>query len=249
MITMNKQVLFILFTSLLSFNLQAGNIIDSKSLDAIAEGGRLYDKWWRELKSDEPTSTHSSYPSAGKQKGSATWRCKECHGWDYKGAKGAYATGSHHTGIKGVQDAQLMSVDEIVNVLTNEAHGYDQVMPAAALIKVANFLKNGQVDIESYLDKNTLLVDGDKKRGKVFFTNNCKECHGSDGKNINFKSPSNPEFLGTVATENPVETIHKLRNGNPSAFYKGKRMPNMNKVLSLEEQIDLLSYLQTLPVK
>jgi thiosulfate dehydrogenase len=122
-------------------------------------------------------------------------------------------------------------------------------MPAAALIKVANFLKNGQVDIESYLDKNTLLVDGDKKRGKVFFTNNCKECHGSDGKNINFKSPSNPEFLGTVATENPVETIHKLRNGNPSAFYKGKRMPNMNKVLSLEEQIDLLSYLQTLPVK
>ncbi|MDH5600592.1 MAG: cytochrome c, partial [Gammaproteobacteria bacterium] len=182
-------------------------------------------------------------------KGSDTWRCKECHGWDYKGVKGAYAKGSHHTGIKGVQDAQMMSVDEVITVLKNKTHAFDKVMSTNALQQVANFIKNGQVDIESYLDKKTLLADGNKKRGKVFFQKNCKECHGSDGKNINFKTASNPEFLGTVATENPVETIHKFRNGNPSAFYNGKRMPNMNTVLTLEEQIDLLSYLQTLPVK
>ena len=244
-----KKTLLILFISLSSFNVNAAGTPDDKTLDAIAEGGRLYDKWWRELKLDKPMSTHPSYPASAKKKGPATWRCKECHGWDYKGVKGAYATGSHKTGIKGVEDAQMMSIEEIVNVLKNKQHGYDKVMPASALKQVANFLKYGQVDIESYLDEKTLLADGDKKRGKVFFTKNCKECHGSNGKNINFKTPSNPEFLGTVATENPVETIHKLRNGNPNAFYNNKRMPNMNKVLTLEEQIDLLSYLQTLPVK
>lgn len=244
-----KKTLIIFFICLSSTNLHAADKSDSKTLDDIAEGGRLYDKWWRELKLEAPKSTHSSYPANAKMKGAATWRCKECHGWDYKGVKGAYSKGSHRTGLKGVQDAQMMSVDEIVAVLKNMAHGYDKVMPASALKQVANFLKNGQVNIESYLDNKTLLADGNKKRGKDFFIKNCKECHGVDGRNINFKTDSNPEFIGTVATENPVETIHKLRNGNPNAFYNGKRMPNMNKVLTLEEQIDLLSYLQTLPIK
>ncbi|MCW8986463.1 MAG: cytochrome c [Gammaproteobacteria bacterium] len=248
---MKQKIQFILFISLSSFNLFANELTetDIANLDAIAEGGRLYDQWWKELKVDEPGTTHSSYPANAKKKGSASWRCKECHGWDYKGFKGAYATGSHKTGIKGVQAAKNMSIEDIVEILKDKTHGYNSVMPETALTQLANFVKNGQVDIATYLDKKTLLANGNKKRGKEFFTKNCKECHGNNGKNINFKTPLNPEFLGTVATENPVETIHKFRNGNPSAFYKGKRMPNMNKVLNLEEQIDLLSYLQTLPVK
>ena len=248
---MKSKILFIIisFTPLTSC---AGNDlspIDAKKADAIAEGGRIYDKWWKELRLEKPGTTHYSYPAAGKKQGSASWRCKECHGWDYKGNKGAYSKGSHKTGIKGIRNAVTMSDKEIIAILKNKIHGYDKVMPDAALAQLANFVKNGQVDIARYLNKKTLMANGNKKTGKGFFNKTCKECHGSDGRKINFKTPLNPEYLGTVATKNPVETIHKFRNGNPNTFVNGKAMPNMNKILSLKEQIDLLSYLQTLPVK
>ena len=209
---MKSKILFIIIC-LSSFTLYAENntsSINTKKADAIAEGGRIYDKWWKELKLEKPTSTHPSYPASGKKQGAASWRCKECHGWDYKGNKGAYSKGSHKTGIKGIRNAVTMSNKEIVAILKNKMHGYDKVMPEAALIQLTNFIKNGQVDIAPFLDKKTLLVNGNIKRGEIFFNNTCKECHGSDGRNINFKTASNPEFIGTVATENPVETIHKL---------------------------------------
>ena len=248
---MKSKILFIII-SLTPLSLYAENgapHIDTKKADAIAEGGRIYDKWWKELKLEKPGTTHSAYPTAGKKQGAASWRCKECHGWDYKGNKGAYSKGSHKTGIKGIRNAVNMSDKEIVTILKNKIHGYDKVIPEAALAQLANFVKNGQVDIASYLNKKTLLARGNKKQGKVFFNTACKKCHGSDGRKINFKTSSKPEFLGTVATENPVETIHKFRNGNPNTFVNGKPMPNMNKVLSLKEQIDLLTYLQTLPIE
>ncbi|MCK4864779.1 MAG: c-type cytochrome [Gammaproteobacteria bacterium] len=248
---MKSKILFIVF-SLSSFATYANNddvLIDAKKANAIAEGGRIYDKWWKELKLEKPETTHPAYPATAKKQGSASWRCKECHGWDYKGNQGAYSKGSHKTGIKGIRNAVTMSDKEIVAILKNKIHGYDKVMPEAALAQLANFVKNGQVDIARYLNKETLLANGNIKRGKIIFNNTCKECHGSDGRNINFKKPLNPEFLGTVATENPVETIHKFRNGNPNTFINGEPMPNMNKTLNLEEQIDLLTFLQTLPVK
>ena len=248
---MKSKILFIII-GLSSFTLYAGNntsSINNKKADAIAEGGRIYDKWWKELKLEKPNSTHPLYPASGKKQGAASWRCKECHGWDYKGNQGAYSKGSHKTGIKGVRNAVTMSNKKIISILKNKMHGYDKVLPEAALLQLANFIKNGQVDIAPFLNKKTLVVNGNRKRGEIFFNKTCKECHGSDGRNINFKTPSNPEFLGTVATENPVETIHKFRNGNPNTFVNGEPMPNMNKILNLEEQIDLLTFLQTLPIK
>jgi len=49
----------------------------------IREGGRIYANWADELGSELPGTTHPAYPAAGKKKGKTTWRCKECHGWDY----------------------------------------------------------------------------------------------------------------------------------------------------------------------
>ncbi|MHC5005427.1 MAG: hypothetical protein ACYTJ0_20185, partial [Planctomycetota bacterium] len=67
--------------------------------DAI-RGGLMYDKWWTVAGVAEPVGTHPLYPVDGPQTGSSTFRCKECHGWDYKGADGAYGKGSsHYTGI------------------------------------------------------------------------------------------------------------------------------------------------------
>jgi len=69
----------------------------------IARGGRLYDNWLAELEADTPKSSHPAYPAGGRMKGPATWRCKECHGWDYRGNTGDYGRGLHYTGTKGVR--------------------------------------------------------------------------------------------------------------------------------------------------
>ena len=71
---------------------------------AVARGGRLYDKFWAENKGAKPEADHAAYPHKGGKYGKdASWRCKECHGWDYLSKDGAYGTGNKHfTGITGI---------------------------------------------------------------------------------------------------------------------------------------------------
>src|SRR3990172_11800171 len=63
----------------------------------VAKGGQLYDKWWKAAGVAEPTGDHPLWATqtTNTRKGLDTWRCKECHGWDYKGKDGAYGSGSH----------------------------------------------------------------------------------------------------------------------------------------------------------
>ncbi len=62
---------------------------DVTDIWAMARGGQLYDNWMAVTEADKPIGTHPAYPKAGKKKGASTWRCKECHGWDYMGKDGA----------------------------------------------------------------------------------------------------------------------------------------------------------------
>ena len=59
-------------------------------------------------RTDAPEEDHPLWATqdSNTRSGDDTWRCKECHGWDYKGKAGAYASGKHFTGIKGVLDAK-----------------------------------------------------------------------------------------------------------------------------------------------
>ena len=236
---MKYKTITISFIFLFSFNLQANN-----SADTIAEGGRMYDKWWKELGLDKPTTSHPSYPAASKKQGASSWRCKECHGWDYKGSNGAYGKGSHFTGIKGISSAKNKNINEIVSILKNNIHNYDNFIPLSALNKIALFIKHGQVNINKYVEKKSKRVNGDLDQGKKTYLNSCKKCHGNDGRAINFRTKNKPEYVGTVAQHNPWEAIHKIRNGQPHTA-----MPNMNKKLDIKEQINLLTYLQSLPEK
>lgn len=217
-------------------------------LDTIAEGGRLYDKWWEEYGLKKPTNTHPSYPASGRKKGAATWRCKECHGWDYKGRNGTYGKGSHFTGIRGITSYAGREPSVIVSILKNGIHRFDTVMLDYGLLRIALFVSKGQVDISKYVDNKTRKVNGNLRRGQSIFNESCKECHGRDGRERNFKDDNNPEYIGTVANKNPWEAMHKLRNGHPGAFVMGDAMPNMNEEISFKEQLDLLAYMQTLPV-
>ena len=70
----------------------------------LAYGAKLYDKWYKVVKAKAPKQSHPLYPADKKyaEKPAANWRCKECHGWDYLGKDGAYKSGKHASGIKGI---------------------------------------------------------------------------------------------------------------------------------------------------
>ena len=91
----------------------------------IVRGGQMYDKWWNVMYLPEPGETHAAYPADAAKSGSTTWRCKECHGWDYRGVDGAYAGGSHFTGIGGIRDFVGVNPDEIAAALVGPPHRLD----------------------------------------------------------------------------------------------------------------------------
>jgi len=208
----------------------------------LARGGVLYDNWLEE-KGAKIDKTHPSYPADGKQKGEVTWRCKECHGWDYKGKAGAYAAGSHYTGIKGIRDYANQDTTEIVNILKNDTHAYDTLLSETDLDSLALFVAFGQVDVDLYIDRKSMKSIGDLSNGGRIFLSTCTKCHGYDGKAINFKDQKNPEYIGTVATKNPWEILHKIRWGHPASSMISLVF------LDLKEQLDVLAFCQALPVE
>lgn len=205
-------------------------------------GGQLYDKWYKGLDIDL-NNTHPSYPTSGKKQGANTWRCKECHGWDYKGKEGAYSQGSHFTGIKGIREYSGKQPAVIREILNNDYHAFKKIMSDEMLEALSFFVSYGQVDMDRYIDRATKKSKGDINNGARIYSSTCARCHGADGRKINFKSPERPEYLGTIANSNPWETLHKIRFGQPST-----EMVNLL-FLEISDQVDTLSYCQTLPVR
>lgn len=211
---------------------------------SIARGGQLYDKWWAVLAEQAPKDTHPGYPAEGKQKGSATWRCKECHGWDYRGAEGAYGKGAHRTGIGGIRRSVGVDPATIAEVPRDPKHGYTKAMITDAEIEhLARFVSLGQIDMDLYVDRATKKSRGDAKSGARYYQTICAVCHGFDGKLINFKDDKSPEYIGTIANENPWEFLHKARFGQPG-------IPMISLItLPAEDLADILASAQTLPEK
>jgi len=220
----------------------------------ITIGGRLYDAWYSELEKDKPGSTHPSYPAKGKGEGASTWRCKECHGWDYQGKDGAYRKGSHFTGIKGIQNQDGKSLRRITRLLRNKAHGYTKDMiPDRELDYLAQFISKGQKDFSNALNPDGTPKAADMNRGKYLYGVICEKCHGMDGTYLNFGDKDDPEFVGTVAIKNPQELLHKVRFGQPGTgmisygeFFERVAMEDM---MGDSDWMSVLAHTQTLPTK
>jgi thiosulfate dehydrogenase len=206
----------------------------------LAWGGVLYDNWPAEL-SIKIDKTHPSYPAEGKKSGAATWRCKECHGWDYKGKAGSYATGSNYTGIVGIRAYANQDLEEIKKILNDDIHALGSMIPEDAIESLALFVSFGQIDMDLYINRATKISIGEPTSGGRIYLTTCVKCHGVDGKDINFKDEKNPEYVGTAANKNPWETLHKIRWGHPVT-----QMISLL-FLGLKEQLDVLSFCQTLP--
>jgi len=213
----------------------------------VIQGGRLYDKWWKALKIDAPEGDQPLWAtqSNNTRSGADSWRCKECHGWDYKGVDGAYGGGSHMTGFAGVWDAQSMSAEELTGWLDGSAnadHNFS-VMGEEPMSWMVAFIQDGLVD-KSFVGEGK-VVDGDVAHGEALYSGTCARCHGDDGKLILFGDESDPEFVGTIASDNPWEFSHKVWNGQPA-----EHMPSASALgWSVQDLIDITAYAQTLPTE
>lgn len=215
----------------------------------VTEGGRLYDKWWAALGLDAPAEDQPLWKTqtTNTRTGADTWRCKECHGWDYKGAEGAYGSGSHKTGFPGIFAAKDKSADELLAWLNGQAnadHDFSAYFQDAQLKMLVAFVQQGLTDVSPYINADK-TVNGDPAKGKSLYDGACTVCHGDDGKALNFGDEAEPAFVGTIAADNPWEFWHKASVGQP-----GEPMPaGLNFGWLAEEFANLLAYAQTLPQK
>ncbi len=210
------------------------------------QGGLLYDKWWKAMGMDAPEGDQPLWATqtSNERSGDTTFRCKECHGWDYRGVEGAYSSGSHTTGFVGSIGAADMSAEEIVAWLdgTNNAdHDFSSYLNEAALDMFVAFFQNNAIDMTIYVNDDK-TVNGDAAAGQEFYQASCARCHGDDGKGINFGDDASPKYLGDVARSNPWETLHKAANGQPAEGMPG----GLNLGWSWQDLADTVAYTLTL---
>jgi thiosulfate dehydrogenase len=226
-------------TTLLTAGLVAVTVsipVQAEEESAIARGGQLYDKWFAVIGADKPKNTHKTWPSSNtKKKGNATWRCKSCHGWDLRGADGAYASGSYKTGIRGLREYDGGNPADVVAAAKDNTHELGMI-PDSDLADLALFVTKGQVDMTKYINPDK-SVNGDPAKGAAYYNTLCAGCHGRNGE----KPKDMKKSLGNVVSGNPWEGLHKIQNGQPD-----EAMPSL-RALPIQVSIDTLSYVVTLP--
>ena len=226
-------------------------------------GGALYDKWWDALSVSAPTADHAVWDrqSNNTRSGSDTWRCKECHGWDYKGDSGAYGSGSHFTGFPGVfAAASKQPVEVFCDILTGTdnvpEHDFSDSnsnLTRQAVLDLTKFITDttsgrGMLNMDSYINSDKSIVNPNVSQGQTvyFSTPSCGQgtCHAANGQGINFGSAAEPEYLGDLAVGNPWEVLHKIRYGHP-----GSAMPvYLDTSLTATQMKNVVAFAQTLPV-
>jgi thiosulfate dehydrogenase len=240
----------------------------------MALGGRLYDNWpkikGQTTMTDNPVwnlrDQTSSTGFINLRTGADTWRCKECHGWDYKGVNGVYSTGDHYTGFNGLFGT-IKTEQEVINFISNGfrnlvsgqiVHNYALQLSADEIASLAHFIKNGGIiDTGAYIIEATNTQaykssKGDRIAGKTIYSSiangGCTVCHGITGQTINFGTTP-PEYLGTLANSNPWEVLHKARFGQPaSPTSTDPVMPGMVEGgFSVTDSSNVLAHTQTLP--
>ncbi len=217
-----------------------------------ARGGAMYDEFWAVagVTADEPADDHPFWASrpdtvSNTRSGAGTWRCKECHGWDYKGVDGAYSSGGHRTGIAGIFGTTLSAQGAFDLIKTD--HGYGEAgLSDEDIWDLAKFVLDGQIDTDEIIDATGGFI-GNVTTGQTLYDAGisgnlaCAICHGADGTQLLFDNGT--VTLGGLANDNPWEVQHKVRFGQP-----GTAMPSSVAVGGTTQEVaDLGAYVQTLP--
>ncbi|MHB0922493.1 MAG: c-type cytochrome [Bellilinea sp.] len=246
--------LLILIVSLsLGVLVQSGwaHSLNQQTDELVIQGGQLYDDWTKLI---QPAPTlEGSHPIWGQQttntlSGVDTYRCVSCHGWDYQGADGAFRSGANFTGFPGIYDAREQDAAALEDALTgglNQEHDFSSYLDDSDREALIAFIQNGLIDDNLYIDMVSLKVlNGDLENGKALYLAACAECHGDDGRLIQFRYEGQDINLGKLAIQDPWRFLHRTRFGTA-------RAPEM--VIGTElgwtaqDGRDVLLFAQTLP--
>jgi mono/diheme cytochrome c family protein len=229
---------------------------------SLSRGAHLYDDWQTVTGITPPGDNPGYKQTLGTVKGAATWRCKECHGVDYRGVDGFYGSGSHFSGVKGLVEAREKDERELYDAIRGECFGPASANSGAwlsdadvwALVK---FVREGVIDLSPNLSGPTLdpvgvpTHGGDVVAGQVLYNAECSRCHGPDGATINIGTALGVSYIGTEAVKNGFNFQHRVRFGLAAAPGSFKQtMPGaVNFGWSTKDVIDVLTYARTLPQK
>ena len=179
---------------------------------SIVRGGRLYDNWSHESRERTPPQANPAFKTRQVRVAAVdTWRCVECHGWDYKGKHG----------VAGIRARQNGDPAAIVALLKDANHGYEDLLHESDRVDLANFITRGQVDMQKLVENARRAKSATGTSERIFATV-CAACHGLDGGSVREVPP-----LGDSARQRPNEVLHVVLNGHP-----GGNMPARNSALA-----------------
>ena len=136
-------------------------------------------------------------------------------------------------------------------------HIFDGLLTLKDMQDLAKFIKNGMVDSFPAIKADGFVngLPANFANGRELYrwtgdfgvpNGNCEWCHNTDGVNLDIGVD-----LGNVARNNPWETLHKIRFGQP-----GSLMPALtvqtdaltgNAAFTFQDAIDIIQFTQCLP--
>jgi len=248
----------------------------------FARGGLLYDKWWitpegnlPAVLPDELALTHPTWPLDLNPQVTPlnSWRCNECHGWDYRGVDGAYGDleSIHYSGISGFIQATPMigpsltdpaQIYEFIHsgiTSTGSNHDFGVQIDDEAIYALTRFITTIQANVldvanvgapHHFIDDKTKLVFGDQGVGSKLYhldsgTGGCAvDCHGFDGTSISLQSDTGSN-VETYTIADPWRALHKIQFGSVSVDAKMPGLAQYNSPdLDFRSAINVLSYSQ-----
>src|SRR5665648_223813 len=195
-------------------------------------GGKLYDNWIEELGVEAPADMNVLWAAskAGETSIEKSWSCVECHGWDFNG----------NSDFPGILADAGKDPYGILLTLKKDSHDFSTVLDDQALTDLALFVNQGVIATSAI---TSLTVNTDN--GKSLFDDTCTDCHGSQALAISFHPDNEPEYPASIANEDPLELLGKLRYGVPG-------MPDMPSGIDngwIEQNYaDVIAYIKTLPM-
>ena len=92
------------------------------------------------------------------------------------------------------------------------------------------------------LNKDGTIKGADIKRGEKLFFQNCRPCHGEDGRRVDFNPGGMPEYIGIRARKDAPTFWYQMNFGD-----EDRNMEPYIDEIEIDEMRDIIGYAQTLP--